>query len=44
MKIIFVCSEMLGLKCVKKFYKEYKKQFYYKNEFFFQKKGILKIE
>lgn len=25
MKIIFVCSEMLGLKCVKKFYKEYRK-------------------
>lgn len=25
MKIIFVCSEMLGLKCVKKIYKEYRK-------------------
>lgn len=44
MKIIFVRSEMLGLKCAKKPYKEHRKQFTHKNESPFQKKGILKTE
>lgn len=44
MKIIFVRSEMLGLKCAKKPYKEHRKQFHHKNESPFQKKGILKTE